>query len=272
MVHIQKKADSLFLRQTCRMLNRRKSGYRHISYWLGYSMERKLTLHDGPRTCNQPPYLYTHMERLLEKGMEDRTELELLSMTAKGMYTRACLDLQMTRLERRNQGKDLSTVWARITNQVLSIRAKHALFVLVNGLVRNREYMYERWGIGNYMCDFAPDLEERCAGVPQSVEHMFQQCSRVVDAWDWLSGYIARILVPNTLGEEECLSLMYEKLAIREQEDTVIWLLGTYYDYIMREVLGKGRTVNGEELQGYMKQCHATYKQKKMRHLMLADW
>ena len=105
-------------------------------------MDRKLTLHDGPRTCNQPPYLFTHMEKLLVKGMEDRTEL--LNMTAKVLYTKDCLELPITRLERKNEGKDLSTVWARITSKVLSVRAKHALFVLVNGLVRNREYMYER--------------------------------------------------------------------------------------------------------------------------------
>ena len=167
---------------------------------------------------------------------------------------------------------DLKTVWARITSQVLSVTAKHALFVLVNQLVRNRKYMYERWGVGNYMCDFAPDIEERCAGVPQSVEHMFQKCSRVVDAWDWLSGYIAKILVPNTIEEEECLTLMFEKLATREQEDTVIWLLGTYYDYMMREAVGKGRTVTADELRGYMKQSHVMYKQKQMRRLMLTDW
>ena len=106
----------------------------------------------------------------------------------------------------------------------------------------------------------------------ESVKHMFQQCSRVVDAWDWLSGYIARILVPNTLGEEECLSLMYERLATREQEDTVIWLLGTYYDYMMREAVVKGRTVTGTELQGYMKQCYVTYKQKRMQVLIITDW
>ena len=55
-------------------------------------MERKITLHDGPRTFSPPPYLYIHMEKLLKKGMEDRTERELLSMTAKRMYTRACFN------------------------------------------------------------------------------------------------------------------------------------------------------------------------------------
>ena len=139
-------------------------------------------MHDGPRTSVQPPYLYSHMEKLLEKGLEDKTELELLSMPAKGIYTRIFLELPSTRLERRNPGRDPSVVWGRITSPLLTIRAKHALFILVNGLVRNREYMYERWGVGNYTCDFAPDLEERCAGVPQSVQHIFQHCSRVADA------------------------------------------------------------------------------------------
>ena len=83
---------------------------------------------------------------------------------------------------------------------------------------------------------------------------------------------LANILAPNSLGEEECVNLMYEQLATREQEDTVIWLLGTYYDYIMSETGAKGRTVNGEELQGYMKQSYSAYKRKKMRHLLLPEW
>ena len=73
--HIQSKADSLFLRQTCRMMNWKKSGYCHISYWLGNAMEGRLNLHDGPRMFSEPPYLYTHMEKLLKKGLEDRISI-----------------------------------------------------------------------------------------------------------------------------------------------------------------------------------------------------
>ena len=212
------------------------------------------------------------MKKMLEKGMEDRTGLELLSMSAKGIYTRICLELPSTRLERRNPGQDLSMIWSRITSPVLTVKAKHALFILVNGLVRNREDMYERWGVGNYMCDFAPDLEDRCAGVHQSVQHIFQHCSRVVDAWDWLSGFLANILFPNALEEGECLDLKYEQLATKEQEDTVIWLLGTYYDFMMKETMTKDRTVNEAELQGYMKQRYQAYRRKKMRFLLLPEW
>ena len=68
------------------------------------------------------------------------------------------------------------------------------------------------------------------------------------------------------------MSLMYEQLVTRDQEDTVIWLLSTYYDYIMREAVGKGRTVTGAELHGYMKQMHVMYKQRQMRRLMLTNW
>ena len=89
------------------------------------------------------------------------------------------------------------------------------------------------------------------------------------DAWDWLSEFLANILDPNTLGEEECLSLIYEQLATRELEDTVIWLLGTYYDYMMRETVAKGRRVNGAELWGYMTQRYMACKRKKMQCLLL---
>ncbi len=272
LVQIKNKADALFLKQTCRMLRRRKSGYQHMSYWISYGMGGKLTFHDGPRTFVQPPYLFRHMEELLEKGMEDRAELELLSMTAKEMYVKICQDMPRTRLERRNPNKELSAVWARLANPVLPVRAKHALFVIAHGLARNKQFMYERWGFGNYVCEFSPDVEGKCAGVPQSIQHIFQQCSKVAEAWQWMSEFIANLLIPRTLGEDEYLNLMYDPLATRELEDTVTWLLGMYYSYIVSETVGNNRVVSSAELQGYLQQSYVSYRQKKGRRLQLPGW
>ena len=56
-VDIQKKADSLLLKEVCRMLERRGPGYRHISFWLGHSLRGSMTFNEGPRFCGRPPPL-----------------------------------------------------------------------------------------------------------------------------------------------------------------------------------------------------------------------
>ena len=82
----------------------------------------------------------------------------------------------------------MEPVWQRLSSPVLGVKERNALFILSNRLVRSKEDMFMWWGRGDYMCDQEPDPEGRCAGQPQSIRHMFQVCTRVVKAWDWLFG------------------------------------------------------------------------------------
>ena len=183
MTDTQRKADSLFLKETCRMLSRKKSGFRHISYWLGHTLADRIRLHDGPKSLTQAPKLYLHMQKLLNQSREVWSERELLAQSAKSLYTRQCLDLPVQRLQRRNPDFNMDPVWARLATPVLGVKARHILFLLANQLMRNNEYMFERWGRGEYTCDHSPDPDGRCAGQPQSVAHIFQKCARVVEPW-----------------------------------------------------------------------------------------
>ena len=151
LVDIQRKADALLLRQTCRMVAREGAGYHHISYWLSSRFEDKLSLNDGPRSLTRPPKLQQYILHLVLKAREDMSERDLHSQTARMLYQREAEDLPVPRLERRNMGLEMTPVWQR-----LSVRERHALFTVANQLVRNKEEMFLKWGQGEYTCDQNP--------------------------------------------------------------------------------------------------------------------
>ncbi len=122
------------------------------------------------------------------------------------------------------------------------------------------------------MCNFSPDSEGRCAGEVQSVAHIFQQCTRATDAWSWMSEYINNLLLPRKLSDEDCLNLMYEPLSTGIMEDTVTWLLGTYYEYMLRETVEKNREMSRAEMEGYLRQRYVTYRRKKTGFQLLPGW
>jgi hypothetical protein len=183
------------------------------------------------------------------------------------LYQREVDTLPIPRLQKRNTGLDLEPVWERLSSPVLGVRAQHTLFVLANSLVRNNEDMFLRWGRGEYMCNHQPDPEGRCAGQPQSVRHLFQDCARVAGAWSWLYAYLS-FMPPTALSEAYCLTLLYPKLGSRVVEVSVICLLGSYQEIIISEAVEKRRVVREEELRGQLRQRYVAYSQK--RPLMLS--
>ena len=74
-------------------------------------------------------------------------------------------------------------------------------------------------------------------------------------------------MAPGILTDDQMLTLLYEPLYTRSTEDSVIWLLGTYYEYVNIEAVEKKRTVTEAELRGYLKQRLAAYRTKRLRPL-----
>ena len=54
---------------------------------------------------------------------------------------------------------------------VLYAHQRHAIFCLVNSLVRNKEHMCRVWNRGDSMCDHDPDETGECSGVEQRLSH-----------------------------------------------------------------------------------------------------
>ena len=98
------------------------------------------------------------------------------------------------------------------------------------------------------MCDHNPDVTGECAGVEETVTHLYQTCGRVSESWNWLLAYITTVLglPPAAVSEEELLKMTYDVSHFFEKE--VTWLLGNYYEYINKEAINKDRVVKVAEL------------------------
>ena len=250
----ERKAKALFTRQTSRMLRRKGMGYKHISYWLGSSMANLITLHEGPKTAHPPSGLHLQMKHCILEGLGrgGGDEEQFLISTAKLTYKSLSEDLPLPRLAQEatdeEEEEEVKRVLTRLSSKVLNVHQRHAIFCLVNRLVRNKEYMCRVWNRGDLMCDHNPDETGECAGVEETVAHLYQTCGRVSEAWNWLLAYITTVLglPPAAVSEEELLNMTYDVSHYFEKE--VTWLLGNYYEYINKEAINKDRVVKVAEL------------------------
>ena len=241
----ERKAKALFTRQTSRMLRRKGRGFKHITYWLGSSMANQITLHEeGPRTPQPPSGLHLQMKHRISEQLEKGDEALMLSSTAKMIYSSLSGDLPLPRLAQEvTDEEEVKRVFGRLSSKVLNVHQRHAIFCLVNRLVRNNEYMSRVWDRGDAMCDHNPDESGECAGVEQTVPHLYQTCGRVSEAWNWLLAFITTVLglPPAAVSEEELLKMTFDVSHYFEKE--VTWLLDNYYEYINKQAIDKDRVV-----------------------------
>ena len=165
--------------------------------------------------------------------------------------------------------EEVKRVFARLSSKVLNVYQRHAIFCLVNNLVRNKEYMCRVWGRGDPMCDHDPDETGECAGVEETVAHLYQTCGRVSEAWNWLLANITTGLglPPASVSEEELLKMTFEVSHYFEKE--VTWLLGNYYEYINQEAISKDRVVKVAELQAVLRGRRLARRTRQMAPLNL---
>lgn len=262
----ERKAKALFTKQTGRMLRRKGKGYKHISYWLGSSLANQITLHEeGPKTAQPPSGLHLQMKHCITEQLEKGDEEQILSSTAKMIYSNLSEDLPTPRFAQEETDEEVvKRVFGRLSSKVLNVHQRHAIFCLVNKLVRNKEHMSRVWNRGDPMCDHDPDETGECAGVEQTVTHLYQTCGRVSEAWNWLLAFITTVLglPPASVSEEELLSMTYDVSHYFEKE--VTWLLGNYYEYINKEAIGKDRVVKVAELSSVLRGRKGAYEMRRM--------
>ena len=79
------------------------------------------------------------------------------------------------------------------------------------------------------MCDHDPDETGECAGVEQTVAHLYQTCGRVSETGSWLLNYITEGVLgvpPGSVTEEELLTMTFDVSHYFEKEVTC---RGLYY-------------------------------------------
>ena len=102
----------------------------------------------------------------------------------------------------------------------------------------------------------------------QTIAHLLQTCGRVAEAWSWLRRYIfCHLLPPESVSDQQFLGLTFPKAGNRENE--VVWMVGSYVEYVTREAVIKGRVVKAEELKGYLGQKLVSHSMKRLTPLNL---
>ena len=244
---VASKANSLFLKQTCRLvLDPFSKEYGHVSYWLGlYVKEYFPRMAGGPHAEIVGPY-FQYMRLLLVEGLVlGDIELERFeSVTVRKLYEGYTTTFPPPKVIYKFD-VDWAQVWARLEYLGLDSFARECLFSIVHNIVPNRERMHSKMNLVN-------SANCQLCGVREDNTHLFTECVLVREAWGWL-----RMRLLDLLPEEcvitsnfEFISLMFEKHFFDKE---AVWLIGQFIELVWVEKLQKKRKVKISHLIGHLK-------------------
>ena len=253
LTNVAVKADSLLVKQMCRMLIMPdEDSYRLMGYWMGnflsetgwgvnfpelaaigpvsHIMSKKTPLHSY--MCD------TFVESL---GRGEVVKVKLKSVTTKEIYKSRMKDLfTPPKIEEKfplTDFKDL--VYPRMRHPILDSKQKDILFCIVHDIYLNKERLFQQQRVGDPLCSYQACVRE---SLVQSVEHIFCNCYRVRGAWQWTRGKLLELLAgpapPPVVTNIDFLKAMFPK-GLKEVE--CLFLLGNYLEMVDRDVGASGK-------------------------------
>ena len=206
----------------------------------------------------------------ISKSLDDGllTPEETKEVTTKQLYQLFIEDLPPPNIVLKLPEQNWSLTWERLQNGSLSPEARSYLYLIVHERVSTRDrghrLMPQR---------FPSNLCLHCGTEVATYQHRYLYCSFVSDIWDWLWD-TARILEPSlTLtGEISLLRLNFIKGL---QENSLLWLLGSYIEMVEKEVICKEKRLNLSSVLGHLKQKKQTAHRSAIPDLGLIpyiDW
>ena len=243
------KANALFLKQTCRLLNPITKQYSHIKYWLGIHLRDYFPdMAAGPHAEIVSEY-FQHLRMLLVEGLVlgDLTTDNIRRVTAKELY----LGYTSTFPPPKTVFKfsvDWSLVWKRLDSPILEPRSREYLFLIVNNIVPNRERLFDKMHmVASPNC--------LVCGVREDNSHLFTECVSVRETWGWVRNRLLRLLPEDCAQTSnfEFINLMFSKHLM---ENEAVWLIGTFIQYAWVEKLQRKRNVGIEKFIGHVKMCY----------------
>ena len=285
LVCVRSKADSLFLKQTLRMLNQPKTTHwKWIKFYAGW--EFKIGFMRGTRHHKLTPY-YEHMMNLFQEGQlmdlchycHHRVGCEdydckdkKLRTTAKEIYAEFTTFFPPPKVEYKPAYSNVSTemwgrVWSRVASPMIDPMSRQVIWRGVHDILPTRERI-KRMGLSdldgrkvtNAYCN-------RCdLGVVDTVTHMFSECKLVREAWCWVRRRLMDLLPRDMadLSNTEFLMMMFPR---EHFEDEMVWILGVYMGWVYEEAVVKGRVLGDGHIRGYMRYMYFQSKQTKMPQL-----
>ena len=244
---ISSKSDSLFLRQTCRLLSNSESlQYSHVRYWLGLHLREYFPdMANGPHAEIVSSY-FQHMRLLLVEGLElgDLTVAKLKAVTAKALYEGFTTSFPPPKVVFK-YNIDWQLVWARLEYLVLEPHGREVLFNIVHNIVPNKERLFTKMHMVN-----SPNC--MVCGVREDNTHIFTECIMVREAWGWVRMRLLGLLSEASArcSNFELINLMFEK---HHMDTEAVWLVATFVEYVWLEKVMRNKNVKLEHIVGHLK-------------------
>ena len=244
---VSSKSDSLFLKQTCRLLlNSESLQYSHVKYWLGLHLRDFFPDMDAGPHAEIVSLYFQHMRMLLVEGLVigDLRVGNLGHVTAKALYQEYTSSFPPPKIVFKFN-IDWPLVWKRLQYLVLEPVGRDVLFSIINNIIPNRDRLFTKMHMVN-----SPNC--MLCGVRETNFHIFTECVMVREAWGWVRMRLLGLLSPESArcSNFEMISLVFEENVM---DIEAVWLLSSYLEFVWMEKFKRKKQVKIEHIIGHLR-------------------
>ncbi len=240
LVEIRSKADSLMLKQTCRILSATGSKGWYLSrYWMGLYLAKHLPdMKPGPHSWKVSE-MYKHIKFLLEECLDGEDYQNLERQTAKLLYKNFVSTLPPPKvLYKKSDGINWNHVWKNVNSPMLFVERREFMFLLVHNILPTGERL-RRLSRSDGLCE--------CGGGLETPEHLYFTCPKVQCAWAWMRRLMENVVPAVRLFTEEDL------LNLDFKSKDILFFISFYFDYVWQVRKTDKKDVNIEIMKKQLK-------------------
>ena len=283
LVCVRSKADSLFLKQTLRMLSQPGTlQWKFVRFFAGH--EFRIGELCGVKHHNVPPY-FAKMVELYEEGRvmeicwhcyccaDVSCKKKMLKTTAKEIYTAYTGSFPPPRVEYKPEYRNLTSVqwdrvWERVASPMLDPMARQVVWRAVNNILPTRERLNR---LGLMETNGRQVISSRCnrcdLRLVDSVCHMFTECGLVREAWCWTRRRVMSML-PDDMADLSNTEIIHMMFPSERMENELVWVVGNYMGWVHDEAVTKGRVLTAAHARAYFKYLWYQSKQTRMPQIV----
>lgn len=219
---IKAKAESLLLKQTCRILATNNSTRKHVSFWLGNSLRNCLPELRGPWNTEEVTEYFKQIASLVKETFE----LGIINPDNLGTIKTKIIynDLISTPPPPKIVFKrtlDWDLVWNRLESPALSPEGRDLMFTIIHDIYPAKDRLFK---LNQHPTGFCSS----CRGVTENTLHLFTDCSRSRPTWVYMKILLNTILPINMMENFQLLMFGHTR---SNKENTYIFLISNYVLY-----------------------------------------
>ncbi len=239
LVEIRSKADSLILKQSCRILSATGSKGWHLSrYWMGLYLAKHLPdMRPGPHSWRVSD-MYRHVKCLLDECLDGASYPDLERQTAKLLYRSFVSTLPPPKVMYKKPEINWTCVWRNINHPMLFVERREFLFLLVHDILPTGERLL-RLRKGDGLCECGREVE--------TPVHLYFTCPKVQCAWAWM-----RRLMESEIPAVR-LFTVEDFLNVDFKSKEILFFISFYFDIIWKVRKTDKKDLNIEVLKRHLK-------------------